>query len=178
MSSQEPQRMYVFHPSDSTQNIRHHFCLSCFTELLSFTVFKCLRLQSPADQCKKIHAGDEVIQVNHQTVVSAKAATTGSRVGPNTSGHFSWANWELPVFCLWLWVSYLCAKGDLGQFIQDSVKSMCKMSLIWSKIGFDFLFFLSDYLNFLNSCCQCWTFSLMHRAGGRVRLIHVTNNSI
>lgn len=26
--------------------------------------------QSPADQCKKIHAGDEVIQVNHQTVVS------------------------------------------------------------------------------------------------------------
>uniref|UniRef100_A0AAQ5ZXU7 Uncharacterized protein n=1 Tax=Amphiprion ocellaris TaxID=80972 RepID=A0AAQ5ZXU7_AMPOC len=24
---------------------------------------------SPADQCKKIHAGDEVIQVNHQTVV-------------------------------------------------------------------------------------------------------------
>lgn len=26
-------------------------------------------LQSPADQCKKIHAGDEVIQVNHQTVV-------------------------------------------------------------------------------------------------------------
>uniref|UniRef100_A0AAQ5XKD5 Uncharacterized protein n=1 Tax=Amphiprion ocellaris TaxID=80972 RepID=A0AAQ5XKD5_AMPOC len=27
---------------------------------------------SPADQCKKIHAGDEVIQVNHQTVVSAE----------------------------------------------------------------------------------------------------------
>lgn len=26
-------------------------------------------LQSPADHCKKIHAGDEVIQVNHQTVV-------------------------------------------------------------------------------------------------------------
>lgn len=25
--------------------------------------------QSPADRCKKIHAGDEVIQVNHQTVV-------------------------------------------------------------------------------------------------------------
>uniref|UniRef100_A0A8C5F035 Connector enhancer of kinase suppressor of ras 2 n=1 Tax=Gopherus evgoodei TaxID=1825980 RepID=A0A8C5F035_9SAUR len=25
---------------------------------------------SPADQCKKIHAGDEVIQVNHQTVVN------------------------------------------------------------------------------------------------------------
>lgn len=29
-----------------------------------------LPVQSPADQCKKIHAGDEVIQVNHQTVVS------------------------------------------------------------------------------------------------------------
>lgn len=29
-----------------------------------------LLLQSPADLCKKIHAGDEVIQVNHQTVVS------------------------------------------------------------------------------------------------------------
>lgn len=27
-------------------------------------------LQSPADRCRKIHAGDEVIQVNHQTVVS------------------------------------------------------------------------------------------------------------
>lgn len=25
--------------------------------------------KSPADRCKKIHAGDEVIQVNHQTVV-------------------------------------------------------------------------------------------------------------
>jgi len=29
-----------------------------------------LLFQSPADRCKKIHAGDEVIQVNHQTVVS------------------------------------------------------------------------------------------------------------
>lgn len=27
-------------------------------------------VQSLADRCKKIHAGDEVIQVNHQTVVS------------------------------------------------------------------------------------------------------------
>lgn len=26
-------------------------------------------IQSLADRCKKIHAGDEVIQVNHQTVV-------------------------------------------------------------------------------------------------------------
>lgn len=26
-------------------------------------------VQSLADRCKKIHAGDEVIQVNHQTVV-------------------------------------------------------------------------------------------------------------
>uniref|UniRef100_A0A671N2L1 Uncharacterized protein n=1 Tax=Sinocyclocheilus anshuiensis TaxID=1608454 RepID=A0A671N2L1_9TELE len=30
---------------------------------------------SPADQCKKIHAGDEVIQVNHQTVVCIIAKT-------------------------------------------------------------------------------------------------------
>lgn len=36
------------------------------------------RFQSPADQCKKIHAGDEVIQVNHQTVVSHTA--------PNANG--------------------------------------------------------------------------------------------
>ncbi|KAG7259281.1 hypothetical protein CRUP_036210 [Coryphaenoides rupestris] len=28
---------------------------------------------SPADLCKKIHAGDEVIQVNHQTVVSHRS---------------------------------------------------------------------------------------------------------
>lgn len=31
--------------------------------------FLCLSPQSLADRCKKIHAGDEVIQVNHQTVV-------------------------------------------------------------------------------------------------------------
>uniref|UniRef100_A0A3B3VXZ3 Si:ch211-26b3.4 n=1 Tax=Poecilia latipinna TaxID=48699 RepID=A0A3B3VXZ3_9TELE len=31
---------------------------------------------SPADQCKKIHAGDEVIQVNHQTVVTCRTSTS------------------------------------------------------------------------------------------------------
>jgi len=40
----------------------------------SFSLLQFPPLQSPADQCKKIHAGDEVIQVNHQTVVSLKAA--------------------------------------------------------------------------------------------------------
>lgn len=44
-----------------------------------------LPLQSPADQCKKIHAGDEVIQVNHQTVVSLKASKPNSVVIKNNS---------------------------------------------------------------------------------------------
>ena len=35
----------------------------------SLTLLFLLHFQSPADRCKKIHAGDEVIQVNHQTVV-------------------------------------------------------------------------------------------------------------
>lgn len=40
-------------------------CVECLWLCLSL----CVRLQSLADRCKKIHAGDEVIQVNHQTVV-------------------------------------------------------------------------------------------------------------
>lgn len=35
-----------------------------------------LCLKSPADRCKKIHAGDEVIQVNHQTVVGLKLCSS------------------------------------------------------------------------------------------------------
>lgn len=43
-----------------------------------------LCLKSPADRCKKIHAGDEVIQVNHQTVVglmfcSSAPVNTGAK---------------------------------------------------------------------------------------------------
>ncbi|CAM5140317.1 unnamed protein product [Eretmochelys imbricata] len=40
---------------------------------------------SPADQCKKIHAGDEVIQVNHQTVVGwqLKNLVNALREDPN-----------------------------------------------------------------------------------------------
>ncbi len=41
-----------------------------YPEFVPIVPFLLLPLQSPADQCKKIHAGDEVIQVNHQTVVS------------------------------------------------------------------------------------------------------------
>uniref|UniRef100_A0A8B9UQQ5 Connector enhancer of kinase suppressor of ras 2 n=1 Tax=Anas zonorhyncha TaxID=75864 RepID=A0A8B9UQQ5_9AVES len=42
---------------------------------------------SPADQCKKIHAGDEVIQVNHQTVPVIPTSPTSSSTTPtNTMG--------------------------------------------------------------------------------------------
>ncbi|XP_078236886.1 connector enhancer of kinase suppressor of ras 2 isoform X4 [Pogona vitticeps] len=42
---------------------------------------------SPADQCKKIHAGDEVIQVNHQTVpVIPTSPTSGSTTPTSTMG--------------------------------------------------------------------------------------------
>uniref|UniRef100_UPI00398F0F07 connector enhancer of kinase suppressor of ras 2 n=1 Tax=Pristiophorus japonicus TaxID=55135 RepID=UPI00398F0F07 len=37
---------------------------------------------SPADRCKKIHAGDEVIQVNHQTVPIIPKSPTGSVATP------------------------------------------------------------------------------------------------
>lgn len=50
---------------------------------------KCLPLQSPADQCKKIHAGDEVIQVNHQTVVSDQASKHSSVLPISHSKHSS-----------------------------------------------------------------------------------------
>lgn len=46
----------------------HNNCVFCnphVIQWLSLSLF-----QSLADRCKKIHAGDEVIQVNHQTVVS------------------------------------------------------------------------------------------------------------
>lgn len=83
--SPEPQRTWVFvslslkfdtHRSQVIHNLLFynestpHFLpnLSPF----SFSVLPFLLMQSPADQCKKIHAGDEVIQVNHQTVVSTK----------------------------------------------------------------------------------------------------------
>ncbi|KAK1804223.1 hypothetical protein P4O66_020259, partial [Electrophorus voltai] len=44
-----------------------------------------LCVTSPADQCKKIHAGDEVIQVNHQTVVGwqLKNLVNALREDPN-----------------------------------------------------------------------------------------------
>uniref|UniRef100_A0A674M8W1 Si:ch211-26b3.4 n=1 Tax=Takifugu rubripes TaxID=31033 RepID=A0A674M8W1_TAKRU len=41
---------------------------------------------SPADQCKKIHAGDEVIQVNHQTVPVPTSPTSTSPTPGGTLG--------------------------------------------------------------------------------------------
>ncbi|XP_044060534.1 connector enhancer of kinase suppressor of ras 2 isoform X5 [Siniperca chuatsi] len=41
---------------------------------------------SPADQCKKIHAGDEVIQVNHQTVPIPTSPTSTSPTPGGTLG--------------------------------------------------------------------------------------------
>ncbi|XP_049318813.1 connector enhancer of kinase suppressor of ras 2 isoform X4 [Astyanax mexicanus] len=40
---------------------------------------------SPADRCKKIHAGDEVIQVNHQTVPVAPKSPTSSSATPTST---------------------------------------------------------------------------------------------
>nr|XP_020644830.1 connector enhancer of kinase suppressor of ras 2 isoform X1 [Pogona vitticeps] len=40
---------------------------------------------SPADRCKKIHAGDEVIQVNHQTVPLAPRSPTSSVATPSST---------------------------------------------------------------------------------------------
>uniref|UniRef100_A0A672Q938 Connector enhancer of kinase suppressor of Ras 2 n=1 Tax=Sinocyclocheilus grahami TaxID=75366 RepID=A0A672Q938_SINGR len=40
---------------------------------------------SPADRCKKIHAGDEVIQVNHQTVPVIPRSPTSSSATPTST---------------------------------------------------------------------------------------------
>uniref|UniRef100_A0A670I942 Connector enhancer of kinase suppressor of Ras 2 n=1 Tax=Podarcis muralis TaxID=64176 RepID=A0A670I942_PODMU len=40
---------------------------------------------SPADRCKKIHAGDEVIQVNHQTVPLVPRSPTSSVATPSST---------------------------------------------------------------------------------------------
>ncbi|XP_070606827.1 connector enhancer of kinase suppressor of ras 2 isoform X4 [Erythrolamprus reginae] len=40
---------------------------------------------SPADRCKKIHAGDEVIQVNHQTVTLVSRSPTSSVATPSST---------------------------------------------------------------------------------------------
>ncbi|XP_026570022.1 connector enhancer of kinase suppressor of ras 2 isoform X2 [Pseudonaja textilis] len=40
---------------------------------------------SPADRCKKIHAGDEVIQVNHQTVPLVSRSPTSSVATPSST---------------------------------------------------------------------------------------------
>uniref|UniRef100_A0A4W3H4P9 Si:ch211-26b3.4 n=1 Tax=Callorhinchus milii TaxID=7868 RepID=A0A4W3H4P9_CALMI len=40
---------------------------------------------SPADQCKKIHAGDEVIQVNHQTVPVIPTSPTSNSTTPTST---------------------------------------------------------------------------------------------
>ncbi|KAM4796704.1 connector enhancer of kinase suppressor of ras 2 isoform 7-T7 [Rhinophrynus dorsalis] len=40
---------------------------------------------SPADRCKKIHAGDEVIQVNHQTVPLIQRSPTSSVATPSST---------------------------------------------------------------------------------------------
>ncbi|XP_029139686.1 connector enhancer of kinase suppressor of ras 2 isoform X4 [Protobothrops mucrosquamatus] len=40
---------------------------------------------SPADRCKKIHAGDEVIQVNHQTVPLVSRSPTSSVAAPSST---------------------------------------------------------------------------------------------
>jgi hypothetical protein len=45
--------------------------------LLMLILFLLCYIQSPADRCKKIHAGDEVIQVNHQTVVCIITSRAG-----------------------------------------------------------------------------------------------------
>lgn len=63
---------------------RHQEINNCGS-IHSTSVSVCLLcLKSPADRCKKIHAGDEVIQVNHQTVVglmfcSSARVNTGAK---------------------------------------------------------------------------------------------------
>lgn len=88
MLSPEPQRMWVIVPliprtTFDPQSQWRQFLPYLFPMFLSVPP-QCVPLQSPADQCKKIHAGDEVIQVNHQTVVSTRTINHHKKL-PNTS---------------------------------------------------------------------------------------------
>lgn len=55
--------------------------------------------QSLADRCKKIHAGDEVIQVNHQTVVRPHFLLSGL-----FCVFFTFTVW----ICIWFFADRLC----------------------------------------------------------------------
>lgn len=127
-SSPEPQRMWVFvslsrmldTPPTAMHGLKFHndnestpqYILNLFS--LSF-LLQCLSLQSPADQCKKIHAGDEVIQVNHQTVVSYTASKL------NTVAIKNHRKCTFHVFPLWIHTanclsfSILCYAGEMSR---------------------------------------------------------------
>lgn len=76
-------------------------------------------VKSLADRCKKIHAGDEVIQVNHQTVV--RLFCTFFLI-TTTSQH-----WYIPTFYLESCFCYV-----LGFFWLDASRSSFFTSKIWT----------------------------------------------
>ncbi|XP_008168422.1 connector enhancer of kinase suppressor of ras 2 isoform X7 [Chrysemys picta bellii] len=58
---------------------------SAHLEVIQLTNIKPSEGLSPADRCKKIHAGDEVIQVNHQTVPLIPRSPTSSVATPSST---------------------------------------------------------------------------------------------
>lgn len=67
--------------------------------------------QSLADRCKKIHAGDEVIQVNHQTVVRLQTLLPG----------YFYVFFMFPAWiCIWIFFFLLC------NFLSSFAYYLCK----------------------------------------------------
>uniref|UniRef100_A0A3Q2PI06 Si:ch211-26b3.4 n=1 Tax=Fundulus heteroclitus TaxID=8078 RepID=A0A3Q2PI06_FUNHE len=73
---------------------------------------------SPADQCKKIHAGDEVIQVNHQTVVTCRTSTS-SLPSPDSTAPGQVTRGEVVMMAIIL-IIILMGSDDGGDISDDS----------------------------------------------------------
>lgn len=84
---------------------------------ISFFLLQFLPPQSPADLCKKIHAGDEVIQVNHQTVVSRKVFKLNAVV-VKSHRECPFRVWIRTANCLFLFI--LCYVEEMSRYTMSA----------------------------------------------------------
>lgn len=84
---------------------------------ISFFLIQFLPPQSPADLCKKIHAGDEVIQVNHQTVVSRKVSKLNAVVA-KSHRECPFRVWIRTANCLLLFI--LCYVEEMSRYTMSA----------------------------------------------------------
>lgn len=127
MLSPEPQRMWVVFSWHSTNS---DLCSQIpqwkWIRVLIYPEFVCPLLlqflppQSPADQCKKIHAGDEVIQVNHQTVVSVKSFQTQHCSHEESQEMYFPRVSSVNTYCKCLLFSILCYVEEMSRYMMPA----------------------------------------------------------